>query len=70
MSEIYPDTDGKQDKEAVGYSPAFDKHGEVGGEACGRCEHYRARPWRTSGVCEKVEGAINGRYWCRLYRAR
>lgn len=70
MSDIYDIAD-RQPKNAVGYAPANrDVNGEIPGEACGRCEHYKSRSWLTSGACLKVEGPISGRYWCRLFEAR
>ncbi len=34
-------------------------------KTCGNCKHYL-----RSGACKLVEGAIDPRYWCKLFSAK
>lgn len=56
-----PEQAQKESKAAVGYS--------LGGDHCHACMYFieEDEPSET-GTCQKVEGVIDGHYWCELFR--
>lgn len=60
----------KKRKDKVDYSPGKEAEhcGPLSGSDVHYCEHFITRKTTESGICEVVQGPINRRYWCKLYR--